>query len=158
VLVTNPSTGGGGGGGGGATNTTTTPTATTPTTTTPTTSVLSYNASLAGTSLAVTPAGALVLKVACLGQSSCNGTVTLRTLNAVSAGARKSVLTLATGSFTTAGGHVIAVALHLSAKGRKLLAKLHVLRARATIVARDSEGKVHPMQATVTLRLKGKHH
>jgi PKD repeat protein len=159
VTVTTPSTGGGGGGGGGGeTNTTTTPTTTTPTTTTPTTSVLSYNANLAGTSLAVSPTGALVLKVACLGQSSCKGTVTLRTLNAVSAGARKAVLTLATGSFTAAGGHVVAVTLHLSAKARKLLAKLHVLRARAMIVARDSEGKVHPMRATVTLRLKAKHH
>jgi hypothetical protein len=120
--------------------------------------VLTYSASLAATSLAVSPSGVLALKVNCSGQSSCKGIVTLRTLKAVSAGARKAVLILATGSFSVAGGKVAAVALHLSPKARKLLAKLHVLRARATVVAHDSEGKLHTMQATVTLRLKAKHH
>jgi hypothetical protein len=81
--------------------------------------------------------------------------VTLKTLGAVSAGAskRKAVLTLASGSFSLAGGHVKTVTLRLSAKARALLAQMHVLRARATIVGRDSAGASHTTQTTVTLRV-----
>ncbi|HEY5195060.1 MAG TPA: hypothetical protein VIJ39_14480 [Solirubrobacteraceae bacterium] len=47
--------------------------------------------------------------------------------------AKGSALTLATGSFTVAGGKTATVKLHLSAKARKLLAHSHTLRASATI-------------------------
>jgi len=103
--------------------------------------------------VAVNPRGALVIKVDCLGKSSCSGTVTLKTLTAVSAGShkRKAILTLASGSFSAAGEHVAAVTLHLSATARALLARSHVLRVRATIVARDSAGTKHTTQSTITL-------
>ena len=117
------------------------------------------DAELASTSLQVSSSGAVTLKVSCpAGESSCSGTVTLRTLNAVIAGgghaARKkaSVLTLAIGSFTVAGGKVRAVTLHLSAKARALLARSHMLRARATVVAHDPAGRSHTTQTIVTLR------
>jgi hypothetical protein len=85
--------------------------------------------------------------------------VTLRTLTAVtSSNHKKAVLTLASGSFTATGGTVKAVTLHLSAKARKLLARSHVLRARATIVARDSQGAMHTTTIVVTLRSAKKHH
>jgi PKD repeat protein len=127
------------------------------------------DATLASTALAVSPAGAVALKVTCpAGESSCTGTVTLRTLGAVSAargrGAKHkkaSVLTLGSGSFTIAGGQVKVVTLHLSAKARALLARTHVLRAQATIVAHDPAGATHTTQVTVTLRAptrrRGKH-
>jgi PKD repeat protein len=148
-----------GGGGGG---TTTTPTTTTPTTTTTTTTetpkqgVLTYKASLASSSVTVSASGTLALKVDCSGQSSCRGTVTLRTLDAVSASngkkKKKAVLTLASGSFSVAGGHMGTVTLRLSAAGRKLLASSHnTLRVRVTILGRDSTGATHQMQATITL-------
>jgi hypothetical protein len=99
------------------------------------------------------------LKVGCLGQSSCRGSITLRTLSAVSAAKRKAILTLASGSFSLSGGQVKAVALHLSAKARALLIRSHVLRAKVTIVGHDSAGVAHTMQSVVTLRLvKPKHH
>jgi hypothetical protein len=122
-------------------------------------------ATLAGTSLSVNPSGAVTLKVTCpAGDSSCSGTVTLRTLEAVAAraagrhhkGKHKSVLTLATGSFTVSGAQVGAVTLHLSAAARTLLARLHVLRAQATLVARDPAGASHTTQTTVTLRAPAK--
>jgi hypothetical protein len=84
--------------------------------------------------------------------------VTLRTLSAVraSAGAsartKRAVLTLATGPFTVAGGKVATVTLHLSTKARKLLARLHVVRARVTIAAHDPAGGAHTTQTIVTLR------
>ncbi|HYM67203.1 MAG TPA: hypothetical protein VEW68_07925, partial [Patescibacteria group bacterium] len=82
--------------------------------------------------------------------------LTLRTLGAVTAGvaqaARRAILVLATGSFTVPGGKVSAVTLHLSAKARALLARLHVLRARAMIVAHDPAGATHAGQTIVTLR------
>jgi hypothetical protein len=121
--------------------------------------VLSYSASFAGTSLSVSAKGAFVIKVNCGGQSSCSGTVTLRTLSAVSAGAhrRKAILTLASGSFSVAGGHRANVTLHLSPKARVLLARSHTLRVRATIVGRDSAGNAHTTLSVVTLRAAAAH-
>jgi len=118
------------------------------------------DAQLATNALEASLSGIVSVKVSCpTGESSCSGTVTLRTLNAVAAslaGAAKSkgsILTLATGSFTVAGGKVTTVKLHLSAKARVLLARSHVLRARATIVAHDPAGASHTTQIVVTLRV-----
>ncbi len=162
VQVSSGSAGGGGGGGSssGSSTTSTAPGGGSPGAGTGG-GVLSYKVSLASTSITASAAGVLVLKVSCLGRSSCTGTVTLKTLNAVSAGAghKKAVLTLASGTFRASGGTVKAVTLHLSAKGRALLAHSHVLRTRATIVARDSGGVAHTTPILVTLRLaKPKHH
>jgi hypothetical protein len=125
----------------------------------------SPDASIASTSLQASASGAVTIKVTCpAGVSSCAGTVTLRTLNAVNAsvaGAAKSkgsVLTLASGSFNVPGGGVKTVTLHLSAKARALLARLHVLRVRATIIAHDPAGGAHTGQTVATLRAaKSKH-
>ena len=121
------------------------------------------DATLAGASLSASPAGAVTLTVTCpAGESDCSGTVTLRTLGAVSARAaghkkgkkhRAAVLTLASGSFSVAGGKLQTVTLHLSAKARALLARSHVLRAQATLVAHDSSGATHTTQTVVTLRI-----
>ena len=120
-------------------------------------------AMLASTSLGVSSNGTLDVKVTCpANATSCAGTITLRTLTAVSAGAhkRKAVLTLASASFTVAGGQAKVVALHLSAAARALLAHSHVLRAKTTLVAHDSAGTTHTTQVVVTLRpvKASKHH
>jgi len=123
------------------------------------------DAQLASTSLQVSSSGAVTLKVSCpAAESSCAGTVTLRTLAAVIAGSgqaarrKAAVLTLAASPFTVAGGKVVAVVLHLSARARALLARSKVLRARATIVAHDPAGATHSRQTLVTLRpAKAKH-
>jgi hypothetical protein len=114
---------------------------------------------VASTSLPITRAGALSIKVNCLGQSSCAGTVTLRTLTAVSAGKkRKAILTLAAGSFNIGGGQTKALSLHLSSSARLLLARAHVLRAKLTIAGHDSANAPHTTTMTVTLRAaKAKH-
>jgi hypothetical protein len=108
----------------------------------------------------VSASGTFSIKVDCLGQSSCTGTVTLRTLTAVSAASkRKAILTLASGAFKVAAGHVATVSLRLSAKAKALLRRVRVLRAKVTIAGRDSSRAAHTSQATVTLRLsKTKHH
>ena len=143
------------GGGGGSTST--------PTTTTTTgggsTGVLSYRVSIASSAIAVSKAGVLVLKVDCGGQSSCSGSVTLRSASAISAGAgkHKAILTFARGSFTAAGRQVKSLTLHLSSQAKSLLARMHVLRAKATIVARDAAGTSHTTTVSVTLRA-AKHH
>jgi hypothetical protein len=122
------------------------------------------DATLAGASLSVTPAGTFIAKVSCpAGETTCVGTITLKTLSAVSAGhgKKKAVLTLASGSFTVAGGASKSVALHLSSAARTLLAHSHVLRARATIQAHDSTGATHSGVTTLTLKLvqkKSVHH
>jgi len=93
-------------------------------------------------------------------ESSCAGTITLQTLHAVTVatGARSRtpkapVLTLAEHSLTVAGGRVSTVRLHLSRKGRVLLAQAHnhTLRARMTIVAHDPTGATHTSQTNVTI-------
>jgi hypothetical protein len=117
-------------------------------------------AKIAGTSLTVSSSGALTIKVSCPSSTTCIGTATLRTLTAVSARARtsaakkakKSILTLATASFTVAGGQVKSITLHVSRAGLKLLARSHVLNARATVVAHDLAGVSNTTQTTVTLR------
>jgi PKD repeat protein len=114
--------------------------------------VLSYRVSIAQTSLAVSPAGVLQLKVACGGQSSCTGSVTLSTTSAVSAGKRKRILKLASASFSLAGGQSKVVSLRLSGAARSLLKRMHVMKAKALITARDSGGAPHTTTASVTLR------
>ncbi len=113
-------------------------------------------AELAVSTVSVGPSGALALKVTCpSGESSCTGTVTLRTLTAVSASThkkKKAILTLASGSFSVVGGQVKVVSLHLSSAARALLAHVHVLRARATLLAHDTSGASHTTTVTVTLR------
>jgi Immunoglobulin I-set domain len=123
------------------------------------------DATIASTSLHASASGVVIVKVTCpAGVSRCTGTVTLRTLNAVSASAagatksKGSILTLASGSFNVPGGGVKTLALHLSAKARALIARLHVLRVRAAIVAHDPTGGIHTGQAIATLRAaKAKH-
>ena len=114
------------------------------------------DAKLASTALAASASGAVRITVSCpAAESSCAGKVTLRTLEAVSTGARrsrKSVLVLASGSFTVAGGRVKIITLHLSAKGRTLLSRSRLLRVRATIVAHDPAGATHTTQTVTTLR------
>jgi hypothetical protein len=152
--------GGGGGGGGGGETGGGTGSNTTSTTTKPATTVLGSQqkqgnpaAALAGTSISVSSSGSLVLKVSCpAGETSCSGTVTLRTLGAVKAQVKATVLTLATGSFTVPGGSSKAVTLHLSSKAKKLLAHAHSLKAKATLLAHDSTGATRTTLATVTLK------
>jgi hypothetical protein len=143
---------------------------TTTTTTTPIVNVLPHvetkaaavpAAVVAGTSVKVTPSGALSVKVSCpAGETTCLGTVTLRTLTAVSAGAKagaakakRAILTLASGSFSVTGGGTQTIKLHLSSAARKLLAHSHTLRVRATLVAHDPAGGKHTGVQVLTLRL-----
>ncbi len=124
------------------------------------------DAVIAGSSLKVSSAGAVTVKVSCpAGATSCAGTVTLRTLSAISASrgavqiAKKAILTLASGSFTLAGGQSKTLTLHLSSKARTLLKRSHgKLRTRATVVAHDPAGEAHTTVSVVSLALaKGKH-
>jgi hypothetical protein len=123
-------------------------------------------ATISGLSLTVNAAGGVPVKISCpAGETVCSGTVTLRTLTAVSAGAhaaktksKKAILTLASASFSVSGGSVKVVTLHLSAKARRLLARAHKLRARATVLAHDPAGASNTALSVVTLTLaKAKH-
>jgi PKD repeat protein len=119
-------------------------------------------AKLASSALTVSASGGVPVKVSCPAGASCAGTVTLTTIGAVSASRsardsrRKIVLTLASGSFTVGGGATKMLTLHLSAKARKLLAKAHTLRAKATVVAHDPSGARRTTVSTVTLKLAKK--
>lgn len=61
-------------------------------------------------------------------------------------------MTLAAGSFTVAGGKLTTLELHLSVNARTLLARSHLLHARAIVLAHDPAGATHTEQAIVTLR------
>jgi PKD repeat protein len=117
-------------------------------------------AKIAGSSLTTTPGGSFSVKVSCpAGETSCTGTITLKTLTAVSASTKKkAILTLAGGSFSVAGGASKSLTLHLSSAAKKLLAHAHVLRAKATVVAHDATGASRTTTVTVTLKPgKSKH-
>jgi hypothetical protein len=118
----------------------------------------SPDATIASAFLQESASGAVSVKISCpAGESDCAGTVTLRTLNAVSASValaadeKPAIMTLANGPFTVAGGRVVTVVLHLSAKARALLGRLHMLHVRVTIVARNPSGATHTGRAVVTL-------
>jgi hypothetical protein len=120
-------------------------------------------AKLASAAIAVSASGSFVVKVSCpAGETSCSGTITLRTPTAVksSGKGKPAILTLATGSFSVGGGTSKSVTLHLSSKARTLLARSHSLRAKATLVAHDATGASRTTQATVTLKpaKKSAHH
>ena len=114
-----------------------------------------------GVTLFASSSGLVKITVACpAGVNSCTGTITLRSLYAVvtrtspaqAKRQRAAVITVASGSFTVAGGHTTTVRLHLSAKARRLLDRTHALPLRATIVAHDSTGLTQTTQTTVLLR------
>jgi PKD domain len=128
--------------------------------------VLSFQAVLLpGGTLTVAPSGVFSLKLTCpIGNMECMGAVVVKTLTAVAArsprvaaAAKKAILTLASGSFTISAGQVKVLKLHLSAKAKKLLAKLHTVRARVIIAAHNPLGLSAPTTKVVTLKAQKKH-
>ncbi len=112
----------------------------------------SPDAVIASPSLQASESGTVHVRISCpAGVDSCTGTVSLRTLQAVSA-SRRAILTLASGSFDVPGGGMTLIVLHLSAKARTLLAHSHALRVRATITARNPSGATHVAVQIATLR------
>ncbi len=116
-------------------------------------------ARLASTTLTVSTAGVLKVQVSCpAGASGCAGSLALRTLQAVLAGAhpasrpRPAVLTLTAGSFRLGGGTTGSLTLHLSSKGRSYFGHHHPLRAVMTITAHDLAGLSSVTHQTVTLK------
>jgi hypothetical protein len=155
----------GGSGGGGKTITTpitpiitpTTPTAPVVTPVLPGPHIVPIVGLLVHGAVTTTKSGGAAIKLSCpSGESTCTGTITLKTLTAVKAGAaqvaKTAVLTLGTATFRIAGGQSATVTVHLSAKARALLKHSHSLRARATIIAHDGAGASHTALATLTLR------
>jgi hypothetical protein len=115
-------------------------------------------ATLARSALKASKRGTVAVPVSCPAwEQSCLGTValkaTMRTRGARrSTVARSVVLTLASGSFVLSGGQTRTLMLHLSAKARALLGRVHLLKATATIAARDPAGLSHTARAAVTIR------
>jgi phosphodiesterase/alkaline phosphatase D-like protein len=118
------------------------------------------DAQLVGTALTSSRSGNVYVKLRCAAAvANCSGSVTLRTLAAVVASSsshanvrKATILTLASSAFTTPGGVVTSVKLHLSATARALLVRKHLLRARATIIARAAAGSPHTTEAIVSIR------
>jgi hypothetical protein len=113
------------------------------------------------TSVVASPSGTVAVDVSCpAAESSCTGTITLRTLAAVDVGAaarrsdrrKMAILTLVSGSFTVSGGRVEAVKLHLVPRARALLAHTRVLHTQAVILTHDPSGVEHTTQTVVTIR------
>lgn len=115
---------------------------------------------LASASVAASPTGAIPIAVRCpSADGRCAGVLTLRTLAAyrIATGRRShrhrtSRLTLASARFTISGGREVKIELRLSGQMRALLARVHVLRARATIVVRLADGSTRTAEAIVTIR------
>jgi YVTN family beta-propeller protein len=116
-------------------------------------------ATLATKAAVATPGGAVDTVVTCpRSAKKCTGSVVLQASTAVSARAsaheaknsKGALLKLAAGSFKIAGGHAATVKLQLSRKARKLLARVHVIHARATLTVHDPA--THTTHATVMIR------
>jgi hypothetical protein len=111
----------------------------------------------------VASSGSFGVKASCpVGTTSCSGTISVQTVSAVlaSVGAesakakrKAAILVLASGTFTLSAGQSKLVGLHLTSKGRALIARLHAVRVRVTVVAHDPAGGTHTTIATLTLHL-----
>jgi Abnormal spindle-like microcephaly-assoc'd, ASPM-SPD-2-Hydin/PQQ-like domain len=119
----------------------------------------SPDVSLGSTNLTASHLGTVSVKVRCPARESrCFGRIALRRITVVRVVAghlrtsRVAITTLAAGSFALAGGRVRTVRLHLSAKARALLLRLHAIQARVTIVAHDPSGASRTVLSYVTLR------
>ncbi len=118
--------------------------------------LLAYQVSAAPqSSISVNSSGALALKLSCPSGATCSGTLSLRTVKAVIAGKskHKSILALATGSFSVSSGQTKSITLHLNASARALLAKSHSLAARLMLVANGPHGQEPQGPRNVILRL-----
>ncbi len=117
-------------------------------------------AELTNSTLIASASGTVSVKLSCPARESrCFGRVALRVLIASRAGSgshetgRTTVLTLAAGQFSVAGGRVGTVKLHLSRMARALLARRHLIRARVTLVAHDPKGLTYTtVRPDVTIR------
>jgi hypothetical protein len=147
-------------------HTTTTSTTSTPTSTPPPPpsspqpkgGVQAYIASFSGSSLVVSTSGLAAVKISCPSGGSCSGVLTLQTASAVAASGKKKVLTLASGSFSLAGGGK-TISLHLSSQAKALLSRSHgVLKAKLTILSRAAGGHSNTTTHVVTLHLAKKKH
>ena len=108
--------------------------------------------------LAVTAAGQLTVTLKCTGTASCMGSVTLTTVK-VKARARgavsKTVTRLAAAHYTVNAGKSARVQIKLTAAARKLLRRVHKLKATLNV---SPSGAAKPtVRRWVTLRL-AKHH
>jgi hypothetical protein len=116
-------------------------------------------AKLASTVLTASRTGYLHVRISCpAGETRCAGRITLRTLAAVRAATGATldattarILTLATRPFSIAGGRSIVITLRLTPEARARLARLHVLRAQATILAHDPAGVAHTTRTVLTI-------
>ncbi len=117
--------------------------------------VAGYVASFAGSSLSVSPSGAVSVTISCPSGGSCNGKLTLQTLNAVAAKSKKKILVLGQASFSLSGGSR-SMTIHLSSAGKTLLHKAHgSLKAKLAILSNGSGGqKTNTAAHVVTLHLK----
>ena len=104
--------------------------------------------------------GLLVAKISCPGdETTCAGAVTLKTATAVllstsvhsTTKPKATVLVVARGTFSVAGGQTAAIRLRLSTAARTLLVRAHLLRARATLAAHDPAGATHTSQTLLTI-------
>jgi hypothetical protein len=118
-------------------------------------------ATLARTALSESRRGTVAVRVSCPAwEQSCLGRVVLKATTGTrgarrSSVARSVVLTLATSPFALGGGQTRTLTLHLSAKARALLSRVHLLNAAATITARDPAGVTHTAHTNVTIRSAG---
>lgn len=100
--------------------------------------------------------GTVAVTLSCISaQSRCVGRLILRTqIVAAGSGARGRLhkpVTLAAENFSLGAGRLRTLHLHLSASALKLLLRLHLLRAQATITADNSLDAIHPTRQNVTV-------
>jgi PKD repeat protein len=119
---------------------------------------------LAAASVRASKSGTVALALYCpASETTCAGTVTVRAALAVAGSKKhhaKTTRTIASGSFTLAGGTQKLIILHLSSGARALLARASRLRAQVLIVAHDPAGATHTTQLALVVnaaRKSGKH-
>jgi PKD repeat protein len=95
----------------------------------------------------VSKKGTVTLKVTCpKTERACSGRLSLRSVR----GAHSAKL--GAGTFAIVGGKTATVRLHLSAANRKLVKRLHTLKAKASAIATDAAGNTATTNATIKIK------
>jgi hypothetical protein len=109
--------------------------------------------------LTVDSHGRVKIKLSCVEDTRCIGTISLVTQKPLIAKRKAKKLKLGSKRFNVPGNKTSTVTLKLSKKARKLLARKHSLKVVETVSGKDTAGNAAKAKRTVTLkRAKPKHH
>lgn len=124
-------------------------------------SAVTPTVSLAATNIPVEPNGAAVLKLACIGDESCHGKLTLQIKQSTKGkrgNGKSHHLVVGTASYTISAGATVSVRINLDGAGRALLRSDHGQLAAGLQISLAGVGQVEAKTVRLVQKTPGKKH